>query len=76
MTTPPPQIASRQTRTDYLAYRDAAERCGISQRTIKRAAAAGDLKVVRFGHRTVRIEAAELERWIMSKKTWMQDLQY
>jgi excisionase family DNA binding protein len=52
-----------------LTYRDAAERCGLTVRTLQRAVAAETLTAVRFGHRTVRIQLADLEAWISSNAT-------
>src|SRR5258708_1721796 len=43
-----------------MTYREAADLMVISPRTLQRAAAVGDLSVVRVGHRTVRIRREDL----------------
>ena len=50
-----------------MTYQEAAELIVISPRTLQRAAAVGDLAVVRIGHRTVRIRREDLDAWITSK---------
>jgi excisionase family DNA binding protein len=50
-----------------MTYQEAAELMVISPRTLRRAAAVGDLAVVRIGHRTVRIRRDDLDAWIASK---------
>jgi excisionase family DNA binding protein len=50
-----------------MTYQEAAELMEISRRTLQRAAAVGDLAVVRIGHRTVRIHRQDLDAWIASK---------
>ena len=47
-----------------MTYQEAAELMVISPRTLQRAAAVGDLAVVRIGHRTVRIRREDLDAWI------------
>jgi excisionase family DNA binding protein len=53
-----------------LTYQEAAELMVLSPRTLQRAAAVGDLAVVRIGHRTVRIRREDLDAWIASKYSY------
>jgi excisionase family DNA binding protein len=50
-----------------MTYQDIAELMAISPRTLQRAVAAGELAVVRIGHRTVRIRREDLNAWITRK---------
>jgi excisionase family DNA binding protein len=52
-----------------MTYQEAANLLVISARTLQRAAAAGQLTVIRFGHRTIRIRREDLEMWVASKAT-------
>lgn len=47
-----------------LRLAEVAERVGVSYRTVQAWVASGRLKVVRLSARVLRVEAAELERWI------------
>lgn len=49
---------------DVVTYEQAQAETGISHKWLRRLAAAGLLKVVRLGHRTVFIRRAELARVI------------
>jgi excisionase family DNA binding protein len=51
-----------------MTYQEAADLLVISPRTLQRAASTGDLPVIRFGHRTVRIRREDLDAWIASKQ--------
>ena len=57
----------RDRTKPMMTYQEAAELMVISPRTLQRAAAVGDLAVVRIGHRTVRIRREDLDAWIASK---------
>ena len=61
---PPHQHGSTEP---MMTYQEAAELMVISPRTLQRAAAVGDLAVVRIGHRTVRIRREDLDAWILSE---------
>jgi excisionase family DNA binding protein len=50
-----------------LTYQQAAEKCGCGERVLRDAAAAKLLTVVRYGHRTVRIREADLEKFLERK---------
>ncbi|WP_373048423.1 helix-turn-helix domain-containing protein [Vulgatibacter sp.] len=49
-----------------LRVEEAAKRLGFGRSKVYEMAASGELPVVRFG-RSVRIPAAELERWVAGK---------
>jgi excisionase family DNA binding protein len=46
-----------------LTYEQAAERLGISVSTLKAHKAAGNIRVMKTGYRTVRIRSVELEKF-------------
>lgn len=46
--------------TRLLTYQEAAEASGLGEEFLRRAAAAGELVVHRFSHRTVRIDPEDL----------------
>jgi excisionase family DNA binding protein len=46
-----------------LTYEEAAERRGVKVRTLQRAAAARGLRVIRYGHWTVRIGSGDPPAW-------------
>lgn len=48
--------------TDAITYTQAQAETGINHKWLRRLAAAGLLKVIRLGHRTVLIRRAELDR--------------
>ena len=52
------------TTARLLTYAEAAAETGLSERTIQRHAAAGEIKTVRLGRRSARIHPEELERFI------------
>jgi len=52
-----------------LTYRQAAERLGLSHRTVQKLCAEGLIEAVRFGRRAVRFEPAEIERFIDSRRS-------
>jgi hypothetical protein len=52
-----------------LTYEGPTEWCGVTIRTLQRAAAAGELRVIRYGHRTVRVDPGDLLAWPISKKS-------
>jgi excisionase family DNA binding protein len=58
------------TTKPMMTYQEAAELMVLSPRTLQRAAAVGDLAVVRIGHRTVRIRREDLDAWIASKYSY------
>jgi excisionase family DNA binding protein len=47
----------------YLTIPEAAKRLNIGESKARRAIAAGDLLVVRFGHRTVRVSEAAVRAY-------------
>ena len=47
--------------TDYLSVREAADRCDLSEKTIRRYIAAGKLPAFRVGPRNVRIRVGDLD---------------
>ena len=49
-------------RAELIGLQDAADRCGISYRTIRRYIAAGHLNAVRIGPRLLKIDAADLAK--------------
>ena len=61
-----PAIATLLER--LLTYQEAADRIGVSVRTIRRAVDAGELPYVRFGHRPPRIGEDDLIAWVNSRK--------
>jgi excisionase family DNA binding protein len=56
-----------QSEARLLTYQQAADQLVLSPRTLQRAAKAGDLPVLQFGHRTVRIRPADLAAWLQTK---------
>jgi excisionase family DNA binding protein len=52
-----------------MTYREVADATVLSVRTIQRAVDAGQLAVIRFGHRTVRITEADVSKWVMTKRS-------
>jgi excisionase family DNA binding protein len=65
-TTSTPAIATLLER--LLTYQEAADRIGVSVRTIRRAVDARELPYVRFGHRPPRIGEDDLIAWVNSRK--------
>lgn len=59
-------MAASRARTRYLSLQDIAEELGISDRTVRRWIATGRLKAVRPSPRVIRVEASELDRFIIS----------
>ena len=55
--------ASRSDSQALLTVDDVAEQCGVSQRTVRRWIASGNLTIVRLG-RIVRIRPRDLELFI------------
>jgi excisionase family DNA binding protein len=49
-----------------LSYREVAELCGVSRRTIQRAVQAGKLRPLRITPRAVRFHPDEIQAWIQS----------
>lgn len=45
---------------ELVTIKEAAAQCGVSRRTIERWIAAGGIKVVRIGQRTIRLFAADV----------------
>ena len=73
---PPDSCSSphyRDRTKPMMTYQEAAELMVLSPRTLQRAAAVGDLAVVRIGHRTVRIRREDLDAWIASKYSYNSD---
>jgi excisionase family DNA binding protein len=62
-------VVTQQGPPRPLTYEGAAERCGVTIRTLQRAAVAGELRVIRYAHRTVRIDPADLLAWVTSRKS-------
>ena len=52
----------------YLTVEQAAEKLQVCKKTIFRRIEDGSLKAIKLGAKTVRIEEAELQRFIDSKK--------
>lgn len=46
---------------ELIGLQEAADRCGVHYRTIRRWVASGDLKAVRVGRRLLKVDAADLE---------------
>jgi excisionase family DNA binding protein len=65
-TTPNQTISDMSAPTprpaNVLTYEEAQAETGISHKWLRRLAAAGVLKIIRLGHRTVYIRRAELDR--------------
>ncbi|MGV9710728.1 helix-turn-helix transcriptional regulator [Gordonia sp. NPDC003424] len=53
-----------RARTRYLSLQDVAAELGVSDRTIRRYIADGKLSAFRPSTRTIRIDPAELDRFI------------
>jgi excisionase family DNA binding protein len=47
---------------ELISLQDAADRCGVCYRTIRRYVAAGRLDAVRVGPRLLKVDAADLEK--------------
>ncbi|MGY3555649.1 helix-turn-helix domain-containing protein [Williamsia sp. R60] len=58
--------AKSRARTHYLSLQDIADELGISDRTVRRWVASGQLKAVRPSPRVIRVEASELDRFLAS----------
>ncbi len=54
----------QQDAPRLLRLAEVAERVGVSYRTVQAWVASGRVRVLRLSPRVVRVEAAELERWI------------
>lgn len=52
---------SRPTSRDWLSLTEAAEELGVTDRTLRRKIASGDLPAYRMGPRLVRVKRADLE---------------
>ena len=52
----------------YLTKKQAAEMLQVSQRQVQKWIAEGSLKSHRLGHRTLRIEAADLQSFVKAKQ--------
>lgn len=57
-----------KTKTKLLSTRAAADRCGVSPRTIARWLRTGELKGVKLRGRIWRIEEAELDKFIAGQQ--------
>ena len=68
--------STAQSQLQPLTYGQAADRCGVTIRTLQRAAFAGELPVIRYGHRTVRIDPIDLSAWMASKKSGIRRPNY
>jgi excisionase family DNA binding protein len=64
--------STAQSQSQPLTYGQAADRCCVTIRTLQRAAFAGELPVIRYGHRTVRIDPVDLSAWMNSKKSGIE----
>lgn len=53
-----------RARTRYLSLQDVANELGVSDRTVRRYIADGKLSAFRPSQRTIRIDPAELDRFI------------
>ena len=51
-----------KTRRQFETLARAAERTGLSTRTLRRRIAAGDLPAYRSGRRLIRVKASDLDR--------------
>ena len=56
-----------ETGTPWLNVKEAASYVGFCERTIRRACATGGLEYVRMG-RSIRIQRAWLDDWLMAEK--------
>lgn len=61
-----PNRAERRgrARRHLLTMADGAAEIGVSERTLRRYIAAGRLQVIRINRRTLRIDPAELDRFL------------
>ncbi|WP_324667191.1 Gene 36 protein (Gp36), probable excisionase [Mycobacterium canetti] len=50
-----------EQRHRLISLQDAADRCGVNYRTMRRYIAAGRLQAVRVGPRLLKVDAAELD---------------
>ncbi len=57
----------------HLDYRAAAHRCGLPVSAIRRAAARGEVAVVRLGTRSVRLAVADLDKWLARRRIAARD---
>jgi excisionase family DNA binding protein len=60
---------------DLLSLRQAARELRIAERALRRAVRAGELRAFQLGERTVRVDRADLQRWVQGKRvpTWRSE---
>lgn len=62
-------VSASMDQKSLLTYKEACEWCGFkTKRLLQQAVQRRELQIVRFGHRYIRFEVKELQRWIDSKK--------
>ena len=62
-------LTPRALPATLVSYNDAAKWLGISNRTLRRRIADGDITPVRLGNSRPRIRTAELERYVNLQET-------
>lgn len=69
------QLGARPAGDDGtpMTYAVAAARAGLPASALREAARRGDLAVTRLGVRTVRIAAADLDRWLRRRRVPARD---
>jgi excisionase family DNA binding protein len=58
----PPRNRRDRRYPELIGLTEAAQRCDVHHRTIRRWIAAGDLDAVRVGKRLLKVDAAQLDR--------------
>nr|WP_082966254.1 helix-turn-helix domain-containing protein [Mycolicibacter sinensis] len=58
---PHPTNRRERRHPELIGLTEAAERCGVHYRTIRRWIASGQLKAVRVGPRLLKVDAAQLD---------------
>lgn len=54
-------MRAKSRHPELIGLSEAADRCGVHYRTIRRWIAAGQLKAVRVGPRLLKVDAAQLD---------------
>lgn len=57
-----PSNRRERRHPELIGLNEAAERCGVHYRTIRRWISSGDLDAVRVGKRLLKIDAADLDK--------------
>ena len=72
MNTKNSNIAAAPAAEHLLTLAQTAIRLGISERLVRRLAASGDLRTVRYGRRLVRVTPEAIAEWIARHSTGME----